>query len=105
MYLASGPSLTISPTAFSTYTLDQKHSLIVYFNNHATHSYLYAAGSTLYTLASNKMDVWLDGVRVGTGLGKAGGLATGVDIGEFNFTSQSNFIGTLYIDDLVETIH
>jgi len=105
LYLTSGSTVNLAATPFATYGLGQKHIVAVYFNNHATHSYLYAVGSAVYTVAVGQMDVWLDGVRVGVGLGKAGGLATGVDLGECNFAAQTNFIGTLYIDDFVVTAH
>ncbi len=103
LYLATGAYLALNSTSFASYSLDQKHAFTLYFNNNATAGFNYTVSGTVYSLAAGTMDVWVDGARVGSGLGKAGGIGTGVNLSEFNFCSTSNFLGTLYIDDLLET--
>jgi hypothetical protein len=99
--VATTSNVTPSGTAFSTYSLDTMHSLVVFYNS--------SASDVSYdgrTLAANTMDVWLDGTIAATALGRSGG-STGVQtIDSFGFTRKTttntatDFVGTLLLDNI-----
>ncbi|EIP99796.1 hypothetical protein OpiT1DRAFT_04327 [Opitutaceae bacterium TAV1] len=98
LYAASTANVNPASTALASFALNRAHTLSVVFNTTST-ARIYGNDSE-YTLAANSMDIWLDGSRVGTALGGAGGKAGAAAINKIDFTTKST-ISSLFVDNLV----
>jgi hypothetical protein len=102
VYSASGNGVTKDSGALATIQEGAACSLVVYFNNSTT-SESYLPG---YTLGAGKMDIWLNGNRIGSNLARAGSLADGSSLThlviaqKYSTTSTYDFVGELFIDNL-----
>ncbi|QYY35062.1 hypothetical protein [Ruficoccus sp. ZRK36] len=100
LYAGTGTSVGKGDVLLS-YDMDTAYTVTIVFNNSAD-TISYAGGS----IASKTMDVYVDGVRVGTNLAGSGTEGTTStsheNIASVNFTSKSwnAFADTLYIDDV-----
>lgn len=100
LYIATGSSIAPAATAFATYSTDTLNSLSIVFNSSTS---LLTYGDNI-TVASGKMDIWLNGVLVGDDLDYAGNVALGTSLDNVNITTKgSTFSNSLYIDDLTFT--
>lgn len=102
LYATTGTGLERG-TAIGSYSMDTTHSLALVFNKSGA-----VVDDNGNTLSTGKMDVWLDGRLITSVAGTGAQAATGTDISRFSIgvTSEyadtdKNFMGTLYIDDLV----
>jgi hypothetical protein len=92
----------IDLTSLAGYPLQQKkiYQFEFFGNNDAVASDYYHNGN-LYTLAADRWDLWLDGVRIFQGL-ISGGMANNVNIDSWLFAgehSTTNF-ATIFLDDM-----
>lgn len=101
IYAATTSNITQAASALATYSLDTANTLSIVYNN-STSLLTYDGG----TVASGKMDVWLNGSLVGNDLAGIGNLAIGTALANFNFTAKAaagpipDFEGTLYVDNI-----
>lgn len=89
--VGSAPGLSLSQ--------EQIYSVDIFGNNGPTaDSYI---NGTSYTLASDKWDLWINGVRVSAGL-SSGGLANNVNIDAWLFAGEQSTINyaTIFLDDI-----
>ncbi|QYY35022.1 PEP-CTERM sorting domain-containing protein [Ruficoccus sp. ZRK36] len=98
---AYGQYVTRDPATAVTYDMDTANTLSIVFNN-TDESMIYAGGS----IAAYSMDVYLNGVQIAHDWGTAGEDPAGSLIQMVNFNakrsanSESDFAGTLYLDNL-----
>lgn len=76
------------------------------FGNNTTGSQNYVKNGTTYSLASDTWDLWVDGIRVESGL-PTGNLGTGNNVDSFLFTSanSSGNQSVIAIDDITYANH
>ncbi|QYY35339.1 PEP-CTERM sorting domain-containing protein [Ruficoccus sp. ZRK36] len=94
LYVGSGQY--VSPGAqIGTYQQDTAYTISIVFNN-SDSTLNYDGGS----VASQMMDVYLNGELIGDDLASTGNIGTGTTVQNINFASKVNSPGTIYLDDI-----
>ncbi len=89
-------------TNSNAYTLDTKHSIRMVMNFSAAAINYTGAGGADESLASEKYDLYVDGVKqINDGSRFNGTLATGTALSAFSFQTFTNDIREIYIDNVV----
>lgn len=98
LILSGGSGVVPNGGTIATYTQDAVHTLDIVFNNSSS-NLNYAGG----IVASQRMDVYLNGILVGDDLANSGGTGVGTNISAFNFTGKTDtsFTNSLYINRIV----